>query len=86
MTDHSTECYWYDPLYRTYQVTKAIIFIPPLVICGGVGVSINQVGSVVYAPIDYIINGDLCYTLESRRNRDKCIKEQLFYACAYVTN
>ena len=52
-----------NPLYRTYQVTKAIIVVPPLYIVTLTSLTLLMTGSLIALPVDYIITGDIKNTM-----------------------
>jgi hypothetical protein len=65
------------PLYRTYQVAKGLVFIPPLAVIGVTTLVLNKT-VVVLAPVDFIINGNLEVTIGQSIKRQAYLHE-LFY-------
>ena len=64
-----------NPLYRTYQVTKAIIVVPPLVVFGGISLASIKLGVFIVAPIDYIVNGNVHTTFSAvKRAETRVVK------------
>ena len=72
------------PLYRTYQVAKAIVFIPPLFLCGIATLSIHRIGTAICTPFDYIVNGNCDATIGEYKQRSKYMQTQAHNFAAYI--
>ncbi len=77
MTEEEKECNC-KPLYRTYRVTKMIIILPPLATCAAFTVGLHNIGTLISLPVEYIINGNIYYTIRNFNERTEYI-QRTFY-------
>jgi hypothetical protein len=66
------------PLHRTYQVAMGIIVIPTLAAGFITSLIINQIGTGIAIPVDYIVNGNLDVTIGQYNQREKYIDVTLY--------
>ena len=65
-------------LHRTYQVTMGIIVIPSLAVVFITSMTINQIGTGIAIPVDYIVNGNLDITIGQFKQRETYIDVTLY--------
>jgi len=73
-----TECNC-GPLYRTYQVTKTIIIVPPLTVCCFFTMGLHNIGTAICMPIEYVVNGNMRYTAGKRFDHREEYIARTFY-------